>query len=667
MTGPARIRGRRLLASLGALAAVALLVVLLWPAPAPSTVAPRQWDAVNRRRPLPEAALPPAVERPPAESVAPSAAETPPAESEAPPAGPEWPPTEGSPQPPDVPPATVGPPPVTRAAPERVAQQRIDALAARSIIELQPHRVTSSVPVTHPGGFDTGRLINLNPAVNEWHLLTLSGPAGEVTWHLALVRPGADRLLLSPDWGHGLVLEGAADASRCALWGPDAALDIAQAASAVTPYVELCGGRVLLRTSATGRRTARERTTDFLRDRVVGGEQITRFVRKTVYKDAWRQEAQLEQGVAPTPGDGTGPRPVHLDPSKPAPAIVPTGLGLRLAGTHGVVRAGDWYGVEGLAGAWVATVAPNLLDPAQAGPWRERLPALDDVERGALTFLLAFDLDAYTLGFTLGADHPRVSWSERAPPAARDARPGPDGFGTALPLARTGVLSPADAGRVVATFTAGFKRSHGAFKSGPMSTVPGATHYGFVEQGVVFSRLQPGLSTVVVNAAGEVDVRVWGADEATDDVVFARQNGVPLVQPGPAGPEPGLQVPRWGAGNWSGSADEKLRSLRAGACLIEQDGRRFLVYGWFSTATPSGMARIFLAADCRDALLLDMNALEHTYAAVYRTEAGELQVSHLADGMEVLDIEQDGRALPRFLGFSDSRDFFWIVPRDGSK
>lgn len=290
----------------------------------------------------------------------------------------------------------------------------------------------------------------------------------------------------------------------------------------------------------------------------------------------------------------------------------------------------------------MATIAPGLLDPADAAPWRGRLPALDEVESGSLAFLLAFDLDTYSLGFTVGSDHPRVGWSERSLPAARDGRPGPDGFSTVEPLARTGVLTPSETARVVATFTAGFKRSHGAFKSGPLATANRGSHYGFIEQGVVLSSLQPGLSTVLVTNDGGVDIRVWAEGDTTDDVAFARQNGVPLVQPGASGPEPGPLVPQWGAGNWSGSADEKLRSLRAGACFIDAGDRRFLVYGWFSTATPSGMARIFLAAGCRDALLLDMNALEHTYAAQYRSEGGQLQVRHLVDGMEVLDIEQQG-------------------------
>ena len=69
---------------------------------------------------------------------------------------------------------------------------------------------------------------------------------------------------------------------------------------------------------------------------------------------------------------------------------------------------------------------------------------------------------------------------------------------SAAPLVRTGMLSPALQSRVVATFTGGFKREHGAFRYGPLATVNRGSHYGFIEQGVVFSRLSPGLATLFV-------------------------------------------------------------------------------------------------------------------------------------------------------------------------
>ena len=140
----------------------------------------------------------------------------------------------------------------------------------------------------------------------------------------------------------------------------------------------------------------------------------------------------------------------------------------------------------------------------------------------------------------------------------------------------------------------------------------------------------------------------------------------PLVEPDPATgePMPGALVSRWGPGNWSGSAAGELRALRAGACLQEGDAGRFLIYGWFSSATPSAMARVFQAYGCRYAMLLDMNALEHTYLALYTREDDEIVVQHLIRGMEEVDKSAGERMVPRFIGFPDNRDFFYLMRRE---
>ena len=103
------------------------------------------------------------------------------------------------------------------------------------------------------------------------------------------------------------------------------------------------------------------------------------------------------------------------------------------------------------------------------------------------------------------------------------------------------------------------------------------------------------------------------------------------------------------------------------ACLQVSTGRRFLIYGYFSTATPSAMARTFQAYDCAHAMLLDMNALEHTYLALYPSVDGQRQVEHLISGMSQLDkTGAGGGVIPRFLGFPDNRDLFFIYDREKS-
>ena len=168
---------------------------------------------------------------------------------------------------------------------------------------------------------------------------------------------------------------------------------------------------------------------------------------------------------------------------------------------------------------------------------------------------------------------------------------------------------------------------------------------------------------------GTVGMKTWTeADNALlPRLRDARQIGVALVEQDSAGaPAVGALVDQWGPGNWSGSAQGQLRALRAGACLLPSSGR-YLVYGYFSAATPPTMARVFQAYGCRYAMHLDMNALEHTYLAIYTRQGQRMAVQHLVKGMSVLDKQSGAELLPRFLGFADNRDFFYLLRRPDNR
>jgi hypothetical protein len=75
------------------------------------------------------------------------------------------------------------------------------------------------------------------------------------------------------------------------------------------------------------------------------------------------------------------------------------------------------------------------------------------------------------------------------------------------------------------------------------------------------------------------------------------------------------------------------------------------------------MARVFQAYRCRYGMHLDMNALEHSYFALYRRSGSQLFVDYLIDGMSEVDETATGGKVPRFLGYSDNRDFFFITRR----
>jgi hypothetical protein len=94
--------------------------------------------------------------------------------------------------------------------------------------------------------------------------------------------------------------------------------------------------------------------------------------------------------------------------------------------------------------------------------------------------------------------------------------------------------------------------------------------------------------------------------------------------------------------------------------------KQFLVYGYFSTATPSAMAVTFISQGCSHALNLDMNAPEHTYMALYVRQGDRLEVRHLVRAMASVDRNVNGRFLPRFISYPDNRDLFYMVRKGGA-
>jgi hypothetical protein len=434
------------------------------------------------------------------------------------------------------------------------------------------------------------------------------------------------------------------------------------------PYAPLCGTRLYLRNPTVGHATTLEKVTSFLRDHVWHGEEIVTFVKKEVYRDAFREHAEATpQTGAQTAPEGA-PQPALVDPMQTGLAVVPPHLGLDVDAPTPELVLGRWYGLRGVPDAYFGVMMPQAIAPAILGGREPSVSALTASERTALVYLVAFDLQRFELRFTLGTEHPRLGWSPRTPPDVRDPRlPGPDGIDTPAPLVITGMAPPEDTARTVAAFAGGFKREHGAFRAGTLAERNHGSHYGFIEEGVVFSRLQPGLATVFTTLAGEVSLKTWKTadNERLAGIRDARQNGVPIVEFSPRrnASAPGALVGAWVAGNWSGSVNEELRTVRAGLCLLESPTTRFLIFAYFSSASPSAMARVFQAYRCHYAMHLDMNALEHTYFALYVSQGGRRSVEHLIDGMDVLDRHSGDRFAPRFVGYPDNRDFFYLMRR----
>jgi hypothetical protein len=549
-----------------------------------------------------------------------------------------------------------------------------DADAPKTIVELQQFRQTSSIPIVSRGGRKgVATLVNLNPAINAWYLLKVAWNDGgpELAFHLENPEPRTRRLLLDKKYPTGIAFAEGKNRHFCDLFEGDA---LAQARASQHIFASLCDGRLYLRNAATGHRTNLEAATEFLREHVWGGEKII-GLGHIFLGDMQRETGKVEAESSATAGvklaDSSDlPLPARIDAKYADRVLTSSNLGIDLEGPERTgMTPGAWYAASGNPGVYVSILQPNLIDSAILQSYKSRVNNLDGIEASALCYLIAFDLDRVEVGYALGTEHPKVGWSDHMLPQMRDPKlPGPDGIASIAPLISTGLVGPRDAPKTVATFTGGFKREHGAFKYGDLALQNHGTHYGFIENGVVFSSLQPGLATILILDDGSVQMKTWA--EADNRLLarirHARQNGVPVIEFDEAlhSLMPGTLVNRWGPGNWSGSEEVKLRTMRSGAAIQMNHGKRFLIYAVFSDATPSAMARIFQAYRCDYAMLLDMNALEHTYLALYRRTGPQMFVDHLLKGMSELDKSAAGEVVPRFLGYPDNRDFFYVMRRN---
>ena len=554
--------------------------------------------------------------------------------------------------------------------------RREDAGVVKTILGLQPFRQSESIRIRSSLGREgVATLVNLNPAINAWYLLSVAWQDGtpERAYHLENSKPHARRLVLDPQYPMGLVIQEDTHRYACDLFGSAPADRLEQGKNARLVYYPLCDSRIYLRNLAIGHRTSLEVVTEFFRDRVWRGEQVIGLGHQLM-GEANRETGTLRTDahtIAKARAERPGPRAALIDSKFADRMVTAPNLGISVEGAAGDDLApGAWYAAS-TPGTYVSVFQPNFTTSQVLQTGKAVVNTLDRVEASALCYLMAFDLDQFSLGYARGTVHPGVGWSDHIPAQMKNAQlPGPDGIGDISPLVATGVVNPEQFRQTVATFTAGFKRAHGAFLYGDLALANHGSHYGFIENGVVFSTLQPGLATILVLDDGVVEMKTWEERDTRllSRIRYARQNGVPIVEFDAASQTavPGRLVGRWGAGNWSGSDDLKLRTMRSGVALQIRDGKRYLIYAVFSSATPSAMARVFQAYQCQYAMLLDMNALEHTYLAFYRGIGSQMTVEYLIKGMREVDTNASSKTprVPRFVGYPDNRDFFFVMRRD---
>jgi hypothetical protein len=544
------------------------------------------------------------------------------------------------------------------------------ASAPRSVVDLQPFSRTQSVAIrSSTGRSGQATLVDLNPTIGAWYLLTVawSDGGGPRIYHLENSAPRTQRVGLDPQYPAGLIITERTTRHECDLFGGG---DTLGRAAAGAPFEPLCNSRLFLRNRASGRHTRLEAATDFVRERVWGGESLIGVGHQLLGDRHLETGAVATSGGRMVPPLRDAPLPALVDAAAAAQTVTSNNLGISVAKGSGGLVPGAWYAASGSPGVFVSLLQSGMVAASIRQDRDRAVNALDSVEASALCYLIAFDLDGFEIAYAGGTQHPEVGWSAHMQARLRDPQqPGPDGIGTTAPLIATGLVSPADVARTVAVFTGGFKRAHGAFLYGDLAARNRGSHYGFVENGVVLSTLQPGLATIVVMADGRLTMKTWAEGDAAllGGIRHARQNGVAIVEYDEArqATVPGRLVNQWGPGNWSGSADLKLRTIRAAAALQRANGKDFLLYAVFSAATPSAMARVFQAYQCRYAMLLDMNALEHTYLALHKQPGSRAEIEHLVKGMAQLDRSPSGAVVPRFVAVPDNRDFFYVMRRSG--
>lgn len=584
----------------------------------------------------------------------------------------------------------------------RRAEEEINSLPplpegpVATIIELQPYR--KEEVLSGSAAADSVKLINLNPRVGAWYILETRFGGRTRTFHLEVPIQGglfARRPGLSL-YSDGLEVRTTLTVRHFPLWVFAPQVADAGVAPRVLPspsvvpgklasspalndvllgaekqqsaYSLLCDNLVLLRNQRPGSATEVELATDLFR-RTRMGEWLVEKAKPYLIRRADTASfstGQTGSGVAVQ--DAAFPQSAKVDAAKAQLSKPPETLGIAMLTSSGALQCGQWYPAALNESVYVSAMLPEAVDEALLSTYTDRVDPLDSTWKGAaeknsLVYLLAFDLGANTLGFSVGTDHPSVEWSERAS-CARKAK-GPDGFDTKAPFVSIGAVPPYLAPRTVATFAGGFKRKHGAFNCGDLSAVNNSNHFGFVEQGVVFSRLNPGVATVEIRQDGAVDLLTWPPEGAArfPFVLHARQNGPALIEGVDADGVsiPGPFVNRRYEGAWSSNVDGHMLTIRVGLGVQEtQAGRRFLILAYFTGATPNAMARVFQAYGVRYAMGLDMNSPALCYAALYgRDDQGRIvKTEYLHTAMATANGTRNGL---RFVGSNDLRDCFYVL------
>lgn len=528
---------------------------------------------------------------------------------------------------------------------------------------IQPFR---QVQVIRTSAYEL-QFVNLNSKVNAWYLLRVADVAAKRIRTINIENARAPEIQLKFSTVKPGVLEFYRGATLVDSCGEFIAAVTSKEALAY-PYTPLCNKKVFVRNKANGYQTNIEKGTQFLRDNLGSiGEGIINKAKETVFSDKYTETANAVRDNSAQKGIETKAlHPADLNPSEKGKLLADHKLGIPLAKGYSsrAITVGEWYPTSTFSGVYVSMLAPGMVSPEILNSYKDRVRPLQDREITSLAYLVAFDMKKYSMGWAHGTNQPGIGWSDRLSPeqiAAMGGGAGPDGVGSFGDLVNPGKVPPFDWERTIATFSGGFQLHHSHFERGPYSRQNKSTHYGFIEDGVVMAKPNPGLATIAVKIDGSFSMRVWTEKDNAEipQMRYLRQNGLPLIETdGNGNGIPGAFVSNRNEGNWSGSAQGDNYTPRGAACLIEKGGEQMFVYAYFSAATPSAIARVFQAYGCKVAIHLDMNSPGQAYLALVNVAEKSVRPQHLMTSMAEVD---PGRQMPRYFATPDFRDFFWIM------
>lgn len=410
-------------------------------------------------------------------------------------------------------------------------------------------------------------------------------------------------------------------------------------------YLPLCKGRlyVRLKKPSNTQQSLTESTTKLLRKTQIGESVINSI--KPHMVDIMSEEPNTEQ-----PEIGLVPQSQQIDLNVPLSPFMVTNsdikhdnehsIGIKLDSDQPTIEYGKWYKSNMHEGIYISLFRPDLIDPGVLELDGKKINPISEEEKSRRVYIAAYNLELYAPEYVVGTEEPHIT-----NPTLKDH------------IVPIGSIPPYEIEQSVGVFIGGFKTRHNTINYGPNK---GKT-YGFIEKGVELASMSGGLATAYLKIDGRFEVDKWPEEKNSQEklkreVIAARQNGVLLID----NYQVGKYVNNWGQGNWSGSAEGSLKTMRSGICIQEKEQKRFLLFMAFISASPSTMAQTMRAFSCKFAMHLDMNAYMYMHNAIYsyQPEKG-YQVEYLNQHMKYpSNIKRH-----RYIMDNNSRDFFYIKRR----